>query len=78
MLALGYVPTTHAWPGAKLVVTIAGRPVLATVSQTPFFDPDGARMRAKVADQPQRDVRTRTPRTATAPRAPRRRGGAGR
>ncbi|MEO9175562.1 MAG: glycine cleavage T C-terminal barrel domain-containing protein, partial [Gaiellales bacterium] len=78
MLALGYVPTTHAWPGAKLVVTIAGRPVLATVAQTPFFDPDGSRMRAKVTDQPQRDVRTSAPRAGTAPRAPRRRGGAGR
>jgi aminomethyltransferase len=69
MLALAYVPTTHAWPGAKLVVTIAGRPVLATVAQTPFFDADGSRMRAKVTDQPERDVRD----TSVAPRTPRRR-----
>jgi aminomethyltransferase len=71
MLALGYVPTTHAWPGARVVVTVAGRPVAATVAQTPFFDPDGARMRAKVSDQPQRDVRDAS--ASAAPRAPRKR-----
>jgi aminomethyltransferase len=75
MLALAYVPTTHAWPGARLVVQIAGRPVQATVGSTPFFDPDGSRMRAKVTDQPQRDVRDAAPAAATAPRAPRRRSG---
>jgi aminomethyltransferase len=72
MLALAYVPTTHAFPGARLVVHVAGRPVQATVAQTPFFDPDGSRMRAKVTDQPQRDVSTVA---QAAPRAPRRRGG---
>jgi hypothetical protein len=75
MLALAYVPTTHAWPGARLVVHVAGRPVQATVASTPFFDPDGSRMRAKVSDQPQRDVRDAASVAPAAPRAPRRRGG---
>jgi aminomethyltransferase len=49
-LALAYIRTTHAWPGARVVVQMAGRPVSATVTQTPFFDPSGARMRAKARD----------------------------
>ena len=53
-LALGYVRTTHAWPGSKLVVSTAGRPIAATVVQTPFFDPSGSRLRAKYADAPRR------------------------
>ena len=69
MLALGYAPATHAFPGAKLVANVAGRPVLATVAPTPFFDPEGARMRAKVTDPPARDVRAAPakprPRTTT-------------
>ena len=56
MLALAYVSVTHAWPGRRLVVMIAGRPVLATVSPTPFFDPEGARLRAKVVDPPRRSA----------------------
>ncbi|MSP14805.1 MAG: glycine cleavage system aminomethyltransferase GcvT [Chloroflexi bacterium] len=47
MLALGYIQTTHAWPGSRLLVNVGGRPVLAKVTATPFFDPQGARMRAK-------------------------------
>ena len=54
MLALGFVRTSHAWPGSKLIVMIGGRPVVATVAQTPFFDPTGARMRAKATDGPER------------------------
>jgi hypothetical protein len=54
---------------------VAGRPVQATVASTPFFDPDGSRMRAKVSDQPQRDVRDAASVAPAAPRAPRRRGG---
>ncbi len=46
MLALGYVSVTHSWPGAKLVVVVNGRSVLATVTNTPFFDPQGTRLRA--------------------------------
>ncbi|MBI3943317.1 MAG: glycine cleavage system aminomethyltransferase GcvT [Chloroflexi bacterium] len=47
MLALGYIQTTHSWPGSRLLVNVQGRPVLAKVAVTPFFDPQGARMRAK-------------------------------
>lgn len=47
LLAMGYVRTTHAWPGCRLVVMINERPVPAVVTPTPFFDPQGARLRAK-------------------------------
>jgi aminomethyltransferase len=50
MLALGYVQVSHSWPGARLLVSIAGRPTPATVTPTPFFDPQGLRLRAR-ADQ---------------------------
>jgi aminomethyltransferase len=46
-LALGFVRTTHAWPGAKLLVAVNGRPTVATITSTPFFDPGGVRMRAR-------------------------------
>ena len=45
MLAMAYVDTTHSWPGNRLVVQINGQPRLAHVVPTPFFDPDGARMK---------------------------------
>jgi aminomethyltransferase len=47
LLALAYVKTSHSWPGCRLLVEINGRPVPATVTPTPFFDPQGARLRAK-------------------------------
>lgn len=47
MLALGYVRTSHSWPGCRLLVNISGRPVIAKVVSTPFFDPQGIRMRAR-------------------------------
>lgn len=50
-LALAYLRTSHAWSGSKVVVMLAGRPVTATVVATPFFDPTGARMRAKASDE---------------------------
>ncbi len=53
-LALGFVRTTHAWPGSRLVVQNAGRPIAATVTQTPFYDPSSARLRAKPSDAPRR------------------------
>jgi len=53
-LALGFIRTTHAWQGSKVTVIIGGRPVIATVTATPFFDPTGARMRAKASDGPDR------------------------
>jgi aminomethyltransferase len=46
MLALAYVKTTHAWPGGRLIVMIDGRPFSATITPTPFFDPENARLRA--------------------------------
>ena len=46
VLAMAYVKTSHSWPGSRLLVQINGRPVLATVTLTPFFDPQGARLRA--------------------------------
>lgn len=45
MLALGYLSVSHSWPGAKVMVLIGGRPCLATVVNTPFFDPAGNRLR---------------------------------
>ena len=45
-LALAYVRITHAWPGGRRVVVISGRPIAATVAPTPFFDPEGMRVRA--------------------------------
>ncbi|NJN84076.1 MAG: aminomethyl transferase family protein, partial [Caldilineaceae bacterium] len=53
-LAMAYVATSHAWPGSKVVIVSAGRPLLATVTPTPFFDPSGARLRAKTKDGPDR------------------------
>lgn len=50
-LALGFLRTTHAWPGSKVAVLSAGRPITATVAPTPFFDPSGARLRAKPSDE---------------------------
>lgn len=47
MLALAFVKTSHAWPGSRLLVVSHGRPRAATVVPTPFFDPEGARLRAK-------------------------------
>jgi aminomethyltransferase len=47
VLAMAYVRTTHAWPGNRLLVDINGHPTPATVTPTPFFDPQGVRLRAK-------------------------------
>ena len=49
MLALGYVSATHSWPGARMIIIVGGRPVVATVTPTPFFDPQGSRLRAPSA-----------------------------
>ncbi len=56
-IAMAYVDTSHSWPGANLIVEINGRPIPARVAQTPFFDPEMARLRAK----PQDDDRRREP-----------------
>ncbi len=50
MLAVAYVASEYSWPGCNLLVDINGRLALAKVTQTPFFDPAGARMRAKPQD----------------------------
>ncbi len=50
MLALAFVDTAHSWPGNNLIVEINGRPIPATVAQTPFFDPESARIRSKPSD----------------------------
>lgn len=47
MLALGFVDVSFSWPGAKLAVIAGGRPVLATVTTTPFFDPGARRIRGR-------------------------------
>jgi aminomethyltransferase len=50
MLAMAYVETTRAWPDSNLLVEINGRPVPARVTQTPFFDPENARIRSRPQD----------------------------
>ncbi|MEW5960993.1 MAG: glycine cleavage system aminomethyltransferase GcvT [Chloroflexota bacterium] len=50
MLALAYVRTEYSWPGCNLLVDINGRLTPAKVVQTPFFDPQGVRLRAKAGD----------------------------
>lgn len=47
MLAMAYIRTSHSWPGSRVLVRINGRFVPATVTMTPFFDPEGVRLRAK-------------------------------
>jgi aminomethyltransferase len=50
MLAMAYVQTSFSWPGCKLLVDINGRSVPAAVVATPFFDPQGVRMRGEPRD----------------------------
>jgi aminomethyltransferase len=53
MLAMAYVDTAHSWPGNNLIVESGGRPVLARVAQTPFFDSENARVRARPQEDDQ-------------------------
>ena len=46
MLGLAYVDVSHSWPGARLLVEVAGRPTQARVVNTPFFDASNTRLRA--------------------------------
>ena len=48
LLALAYVRTSHTWLGNRLLVESARHYIPATIVPTPFFDPQGARLRAKV------------------------------
>jgi aminomethyltransferase len=50
MLAMAYLRTEYTWPGCNLLVDIGGRLALAKVTPIPFFDPQGARLRAKAKD----------------------------
>ena len=54
MLAMAYVRTDFSYPGSTLVIDIGGRSVAAKVVPTPFFDPGGARLRAKAKDDGKR------------------------
>jgi aminomethyltransferase len=54
MLAMAYVKTSHAWPASRLLVQSQGRYSLSTVTPTPFFDPQGARLRARPEDDERR------------------------
>jgi len=45
MLALAYVKASHAWPGNRLMVNVGGKPCPAVVTPTPFYDPQGVRLR---------------------------------
>jgi len=47
LLAMAYVQVAHSYPGSRLLVEIGDRTLPATVAPTPFFDPQGARLRAK-------------------------------
>jgi len=61
---MAYLNTAHSWPGNNLIVEINGRPVVARVSATPFFDPQNARVRAKPQDD---DARVAPPARDGAP-----------
>jgi aminomethyltransferase len=47
VLALGYLDVHHAWPGARVAVHDGHHVIAAVVTPTPFFDPAGARLRAR-------------------------------
>lgn len=53
-IAMAYVDTAHSWPGANLILQTGGGPVPARVVQTPFFDPEMARIRAEPRDDDRR------------------------
>jgi glycine cleavage system aminomethyltransferase T len=61
MLAMAYVETAHSWPGNSLIVEINGRPIPARVAQTPFFDPENARIRSEPTEDGRRSEPTPRP-----------------
>ncbi|MCB9078146.1 MAG: aminomethyl transferase family protein [Anaerolineaceae bacterium] len=74
-LAMAYVAAQYSWPGCNLLVDINGRLTPAKVSPTPFFDPPGARLRAKAKDdglqaQPQAVPKSPKAPSDTPPRPP--------
>lgn len=46
LLAMAYVSSERAVPGTQLTVRCTGGPVRGQVARTPFFDPEGSRIRA--------------------------------
>jgi aminomethyltransferase len=48
------VETAHSWPGNNLIVEVNGRPIRAKVAQTPYFDPENARIRSEPAEDGRR------------------------
>jgi aminomethyltransferase len=46
VLAMAHLRAQYAWPGSRVMVMVKDRPVPAVVTPTPFFDPQGARLRA--------------------------------
>ncbi len=47
MLGLAYMNVSHSYEGAKVLVNAGGRAVVGTVTNIPFFDPQGARLRSR-------------------------------
>jgi dimethylglycine dehydrogenase len=45
-VALGYLETAQAVPGAQFEVPVLGTPRRLTVLERPLFDPDGTRLRS--------------------------------
>lgn len=70
MLAVAYVRPEFSWPGCNLLVDINGRLTLAKVTPMPFFDPAGARMRAKAQDDEVLASPTAAPKAKQAPNVP--------
>ena len=68
MLAMAYLRTDFSYPGSMLVVDIGGRYAAAKVVQTPFFDPAGARLRAKYKDDDTRAKSSAIPRQPKPPK----------
>ncbi|MCB0194031.1 MAG: hypothetical protein KDJ65_18920, partial [Anaerolineae bacterium] len=66
-LAVAYVATQFSWPGCNLLVDINGRLTPAKVANTPFFDPQGARMRAKAKDDGVQAQSTAVPKAPKVP-----------
>ena len=56
---MAYLDTGHSWPGNNLIVEINGRPIPARVSQTPFFDPENARIRSEPTEDGRRSEPSR-------------------
>ncbi len=65
---MAYIRTDFSYPGSTLVVDIGGRSVAAKVVPTPFFDPAGARLRAKAKDDGKRAKAAAVPKQRKIPK----------